>query len=56
MMPYDVIEARHVAGFVLWLRFRDGTAARIALRTCTGPRSKGACALHHTLTNYMEAL
>ena len=28
MMPYDVIEARHVAGFVLWLRFRDGTAAR----------------------------
>ena len=27
MMPYDVIEARHVTGFVLW--FRDGTAGEI---------------------------
>ena len=31
MMPYDVIEARYVGGFVLWLRFRDGTAGEIDL-------------------------
>jgi hypothetical protein len=37
MMPYDVIEARHVAGFVLWLRFRDGTAGEIDL----GPELHG---------------
>ena len=30
-MPYDVIEARHVGGFVLWLRFRDGTVGEIDL-------------------------
>ena len=29
MMPYDVVEARHVGGFVLWLRFRDGTTGEI---------------------------
>lgn len=37
MMPYDVIEARHVTGFVLWLRFRDGTAGEIDL----GPELHG---------------
>lgn len=31
MMPYDVIEARHVGGFVLWLRFRDGIVGEIDL-------------------------
>ena len=31
MMPYDVIEARHVGGFILWLLFRDGTAGEIEL-------------------------
>jgi hypothetical protein len=31
MMPYDVVEARHVDGFVLWLKFRDGTAGEIDL-------------------------
>ena len=31
MMSYDVIEARHVGGFVLWLRFRDGTVGEIDL-------------------------
>ena len=31
MMPYDVMEARHVGGFVLWLRFRDGTKGEIDL-------------------------
>ena len=31
MMPFDVIEARSVGGFVLWLRFRDGTAGEIDL-------------------------
>ena len=34
MMPCDVIEARHVGGCVLWLRFRDGTVAK-----STWPRS-----------------
>ena len=37
MMSYDVIEARHVAGFVLWLRFRDGTVGEIDL----GPELHG---------------
>lgn len=31
MMPYDVLEARHVVGYVLWLRFRDGTEGEIDL-------------------------
>jgi len=30
-MPYDVLEARHVGGFIIWLRFRDGTAGEIDL-------------------------
>ena len=30
-MHYDVVEARHIRGFVLWLRFRDGTAGEIDL-------------------------
>ena len=30
-MNHDVIEARHVAGFVVWLKFRDGTAGEIDL-------------------------
>ena len=28
-MDYHVGEARHVAGHVVWLRFRDGTAGEI---------------------------
>jgi hypothetical protein len=31
MMTYDVVEARHVGGFVIWLRFRDNTAGEIDL-------------------------
>ena len=31
MMPYDVVEARHVGGFVILLRFRDNTAGEIDL-------------------------
>jgi len=31
MMNYDVVEARHVGGFVIWLRFRDDTAGEIDL-------------------------
>ena len=31
MMPYDVVEARHVGGFVIWLKFRDNTAGEINL-------------------------
>ena len=31
MMPYDVVEARHVGGFVIWLKFRDSTAGEIDL-------------------------
>jgi uncharacterized protein DUF2442 len=30
-MNYDVIEARYVSGFVVWLKFRDGTAGEIDL-------------------------
>jgi hypothetical protein len=31
MMPYDVVEARYVGDFVLWLKFRDSTAGEIDL-------------------------
>ena len=30
-MDYDVLEARHVRDYVVWLRFRDGTAGEIDL-------------------------
>jgi hypothetical protein len=30
-MNYHVIDARHVRGHVLWLKFRDGTAGEIDL-------------------------
>jgi len=30
-MDYDVIEARYVGDYVVWLRFRDGTAGEIDL-------------------------
>ncbi len=30
-MDYDVIEARYVRDFVVWLRFRDGTAGEVDL-------------------------
>ncbi len=30
-MDYDVIEARYVGGYVVWLRFRDGTQGEIDL-------------------------
>ena len=30
-MDYDVVEARYVGGYVIWLRFRDGTAGEIDL-------------------------
>ena len=30
-MDYDIVEARHVGGYVVWLRFRDGTAGEINL-------------------------
>jgi hypothetical protein len=30
-MPCDVVEARHVGGFVIWLKFRDNTAGEIDL-------------------------
>ena len=31
MMNYDVVEARYVSGYVIWLRFRDDTAGEIDL-------------------------
>lgn len=31
IMDYHVVEARYVAGHVLWLRFRDGTIGEIDL-------------------------
>jgi hypothetical protein len=30
-MDYDVMEARHVRDYVVWLRFRDGTAGEVDL-------------------------
>ena len=30
-MDYDVVEARYVRDFVIWLRFRDGTAGEVDL-------------------------
>lgn len=30
-MNYHVVEARHVRGHTLWVRFRDGTAGEIDL-------------------------
>jgi hypothetical protein len=37
-MNYDVIEARSVSGFVVWLKLRDGTAGEIDLSSeLTGP-------------------
>ncbi len=37
-MDYDVLEARYIDGYVVWLRFRDGTAGEIDLApTLKGP-------------------
>ncbi len=36
-MDYHILEARHVGGFVVWLRFRDGTTGDIDL----GPSLRG---------------
>jgi hypothetical protein len=30
-MDYDVMDARYIGGFVVWLRFRDGTAGEVDL-------------------------
>ena len=30
-MEYDVLEARYVSGFTIWLRFRDGRAGEVDL-------------------------
>ncbi len=30
-MDYHVLEARYVSGYVVWLRFRDGTAGEVDL-------------------------
>ena len=30
-MNYHVVSARHVSGFVVWLRFRDGTEGKVDL-------------------------
>jgi hypothetical protein len=32
-MKYHVVEARYVAGHIVWLRFRDGTAGEIDLES-----------------------
>lgn len=31
-MEYDVLEARYVRDYVVWLRFRDGTSGEVDLR------------------------
>ena len=30
-MDYDILEARYVGGYVIWLRFRDGTSGEVDL-------------------------
>ena len=30
-MHYHVVEARHVSGYIVWLRFRDGTQGQVDL-------------------------
>jgi hypothetical protein len=30
-MDYHIVEARHVSEYIVWLRFRDGTAGEIDL-------------------------
>jgi len=30
-MDYDIVEARHLTGHVVWLKFRDGTAGEVDL-------------------------
>jgi len=32
-MDYDVMDARYIGGHVVWLRFRDGTAGEIDLKS-----------------------
>jgi len=32
-MKYHIVEARYVGGYVVWLRFRDGTAGDIDLES-----------------------
>ncbi len=35
---FDVVEARYVAGYTVWLRFEDGTEGEVDLsRELTGP-------------------
>ena len=31
-MDYDVVEARYVLDYIIWLKFRDGTQGEIDLR------------------------
>lgn len=31
-MDYDVLEARYVRDYIVWLKFRDGTSGEIDLR------------------------
>jgi len=40
MMPFDVVEARHVGDFVIWLKFRDNVdvAEWSGLRPGISPR------------------
>lgn len=37
-MNYHIVEARHLRGHTIWLKFRDGTSGEINLATAlTGP-------------------
>lgn len=37
-MRYHVVEAQHISGYVVWLKFRDGTLGEIDLGSAlTGP-------------------
>ena len=41
-MDYHIVEARYVAGHVVWLRFRDGTSGEIDLAPLSAAPSSNA--------------
>ena len=46
-MNYHIVEARYVAGHVVWLRFRDGTRGEIDLKPALqGPVFEPLCDPH----------
>ncbi len=44
-MDYHIVEARYVAGHIVWLRFRDGTSGEIDLCRLSAAPSSNRCAI-----------